>query len=188
MTHLQSRTLLSIVAGTAVLLMRAAHRFVVNLERPKDRLHARAFYTAVSCYVNALHALLTAMRHDNRQRYLSTRTGFHGFVQFKLAKTKSKITTVLDVFVYHMQVFQFSCDEDWNIFPARLLFYERNGTAHIEKVHFITRKRRTIERNSDWRGELSQISVSPHATRLRSKPHQDAACLSGCVKNCNIVQ
>lgn len=85
--------------------------------------------------MNALRACFTAMRHANPQRLSVSRTGLHVPLQFKLPKTKTKTTAILDVFANHMRVCQFHVGGT-QMFLAQDISCREKVIARIEDVFF----------------------------------------------------
>lgn len=133
---LKGRTLVSIDPVAAVLLLRTTYCYLINPKWPKSEILTKAFYRASVRYLNVWHALFTAMRHANLERFPPTSTGLHAFLQCKVSKPKTRTCTALDVFVSLILVFQFYAWENHKMLAAQALSHQRNNISRIKDVFF----------------------------------------------------
>lgn len=118
-TQLQNRTLLPGVPETAVMPLREAHRYVINLGPPKGVFFA--FYSAAARLYGALKNIFTALRRANQRRFSPASIEIHAFLQYKRLKSKTRTTTVLPLFPSLMQVHKFDVKNRQKLFATEAL-------------------------------------------------------------------
>lgn len=74
-TNLEEQSLLRGVSGTAVMLLRAAHRSVISPEQPENGFFANSFCNAASRYVSAINSIFTLLVTPARDRSLKHQYG-----------------------------------------------------------------------------------------------------------------
>lgn len=133
LTHLDYRTLCSASEEDSVLLLKADARYLPNPARPKG-FFAKPFYLAAADYLSEFHKLFLAQLSQKSTKFKST--GFTGFMHSKIPLTKAKQTTVIEMYLNSLKLFQLGNVDKQKMFPTQVASLQKKGLSRVRSAYF----------------------------------------------------